>query len=138
MARIPLLASLILLAGCTGAPEPATLVIATSGNPPIERGFDGYRIEAALEGDARIVGTWEPARRPSVSVDPGDYTLAIVYRSVSDVIMCTADGPNPTCNQQTGNPIVLCRIPVSLAADAEVRLAIDLSVVGPDCHVATP
>jgi hypothetical protein len=136
-AGVLLRASLVLLAACTVAPQPATLEVMPTGNPPIERGFGGYRIEATLIRDGTIIGTWEPGRLPSVSVDAGDYVLVIVYRSVSDAIVCTTGGPNPTCIEQTGTPIELCQTTLTLEPNEDRRLSVDLGVAGPDCHVTS-
>jgi hypothetical protein len=136
--RLLAAALLVVLAACEATPEPATLAVVTTGEPPIQRGgggFGGFGIEATLVRDARTVGTWEPARRPSVSVDAGTYLLVIVVRSVSDAIMCTADGPTPTCIQQKGDPVELCRMPLTLQPNEERRLSVDLGAGGPECHV---
>ena len=126
----------LLIAGCET--PTATLAVATTGMPPRDRpfgGFGGFRVEAALERDGATIGTWEPARRASVIVDPGDYSLLINLIEVSDLITCTGGGANPTCLQQTGDQTFFCQTPVTLAAGETVGLEIDLAAGESPCRV---
>ena len=117
-----------------GSP-PATLGVATTGRAPGNFGFGGYRVDATLERDGSAIGTWQIARQPTVTVDPGVYSLVIHVLEVSDVISCTAGGPNPTCIQQTGDPTFLCSTPVTLGPGENVDLEIDLASGESPCRV---
>ena len=123
-----------LMIGC-GTP-PATLGVTTTGQAPGDFGFGGYRVEARLEHDGTAIGTWQIARQPTVTVDPGEYSLVILVVEVSDVISCTAGGPNPTCIQQTGDPTFYCSTPVTLAPGESVDLEIDLASGKSPCSVS--
>ncbi len=131
-ALLPL--AFVLVAGC-GTPV-ATLGVDTTGQPAGDFGFGGYRVEARLEREGMAIGTWQVARQPTVTVERGDYSLVILIVAVSDVIDCTAGGPNPTCIQQTGDPTFFCSTPVTLGPGDRVDLEIDLASGESPCRVA--
>jgi hypothetical protein len=131
MVLIPL--GCLLIAGC-GTP-PATLGVVTTGRAPGAFGFGGYRVDARLERDGVAIGTWQVARQPTVTVDPGDYSLVLTIVEVSDVISCTTGGPTPTCTQQTGDPAFFCSTPVTLRPGEGVDLEIDLTSGESPCRV---
>ncbi len=128
---IPL--GILLVAGC-GTPA-ATLGVVTTGRAPGNFGFGGYRVDARLEREGSAIGTWQVARQPTVTVDPGDYSLVILIVEVSDVIDCTAGGANPTCIQQTGDPTFFCSTPVTLGPGDRLDLEIDLASGESPCRV---